>query len=347
MGLTPFARWGDGMKVLVTGANGFIGSFLCPALIREGYEVTGLAMPGEDTSRNADLGVKTVRGDLTEPTTISGLCDGMDLIYHLAGRVTDWGPRSTFYSSILDTTRNLLDEARGGTTRFVYASSVCAFGMGKHLKGKCETDAPFRSGVPYADAKCDAEELCRERDGKDGVRVTIIRPTNVIGPRSVWVRDVVERFIDSRVPTIDGGRHSASLVYVRNLVDGLVAAGTSDVAAGQTYQFRDDYDVTWKRYLDDLGAMVGKKSSVSIPFALAWPAAFVMEKVTTPIGARPMMTRHTVGIMGRDLDIDNSKAKKELGWRTRVQYPEAMKEISDWVSQTYPEASAEAEAEAR
>lgn len=326
------------MKILVTGANGFIGSFLCPALIEDCHEVVGLAMPGEDTSANEALGVNTILGDLTEPSTIEGACEGIDIVYHLAGRVTDWGPRTAFYSSILDATRNLLDEARGKVGRFVYISSVCAFGMGKHLTHKREDDPVYRSGIPYADAKWDAEELCRERDGKDGLSATIIRPTNVTGSGSVWVRDVVDRFVSSKVPVIDGGRHSASLIYVRNLVDGLVAAGTMDAAAGQTYQFRDDYEVTWKRYLDDLGAMVGKKTSVSIPFSVAWPAALVMEKVSSPFGVRPMMTRHTLGIMGRDLDIDNSKAKEELGWSTRVTYDEAMEEISAWVRENYAEA---------
>jgi nucleoside-diphosphate-sugar epimerase len=325
------------MRVLVTGANGFIGSSLCPALINRGFEVVGLAMPGEDAADNEAIGVTTVRGDLTHAGSIQGVCDDIDLVYHLAGRVTDWGPRKAFYSSIVDATRNLLDEAAAGNVkRFVYASSVCAFGMGKNLKGKTECDPVFRSGVPYADAKWDAERLCRARARQTGLEVTIIRPTNVTGPGSVWVSDIVERFIESKVPLFDHGRYSASLVYIRNLVDGLLAAGTMEVAAGQTYQFRDDWDVTWRQYMEDLGALVGKRPFVSVPFALMWPVALALEKVMTPLGIRPIATRHTVGIIGRDLDIDNSKAKAELGWSTRVSYAEAIKEIAGWVRERYP-----------
>lgn len=323
------------MKVLVTGANGFIGSFLCPALIEKGFGVSGLAMPGEDASRAESLGVATLRGDLTDPASIRGIADGVDIVFHLAGRVTDWGPRSAFYSAIFDATSNLLEEARGKVGRFVYVSSVAACGIGRHLAGKREEDPVWRSGLPYADAKADSERLCRDRCLGADTELTIVRPSNVIGPGSVWVRDIIERFMTSAVPVIDGGKHSASLIYVRNLVDGLVLAGTMEDAAGQMYQLRDDYDVNWKRYLDDLGAMVGKKTSVSIPYRAAWLAAYLLEKTMAPLGKRPLMTRFTAGIMGRDLDIDNTKAKRELGWTTRVSYEEAMAEIADWVAENY------------
>jgi len=322
------------LRVLVTGANGFIGSFLSPALVEQGHKVTGLAMPGEDASGNEAIGVSTVRGDLTDPASIKGLCDKTDLVYHLAGRVSDWGPRRAFFSSIVDATRNLLAEAEGKVPRFVYISSVCAYGMGKHLKGLREDGRVFRSGVPYADAKQDAEKLCRECHSRGDTAVTIIRPSNVTGPGSVWVRDIVERFMNSAVPLFNHGKYSASLICVENLVDGLLLAGTMDVAAGQAYNFRDDWGVSWKRYLDDLGVICGKKTTVSVPFRLAWPLARVMETAMTPFGVRPVATRHTLGLMGRDLDIDNTKAKEELGWTTRVSYDEAMLNISRWVRES-------------
>jgi 2-alkyl-3-oxoalkanoate reductase len=322
------------MKVLVTGANGFIGSFLCPALIGAGHDVTGLAMPDEDSSRNEDIGVATIRADLRNRDSLIGICEGQQLVYHLAGRVADWGTRRAFYSSIVDATRNLLDEAAGNVERFVYISSVCALGMGKDLFGAKEDDPVFRSGVPYADAKADAEKLCWERHGKDGLAVTVVRPTNVTGPGSVWVNDIMDRLINGSLPVFDHGRNNASLIYVANLVDGLLLAGTKDVAAGRTYHFRDDWDVTWKKYLDDLATFACTKTSFSIPFKVIWPAAFVLEKTLTPLGFRPTATRHTVGLMGRDLRIDNTRAKEELGWKTRVSYEDAMREIHLWLCES-------------
>jgi nucleoside-diphosphate-sugar epimerase len=106
-------------SALVTGAGGFIGRFLCRRLRDEGFEVTALAMPGENTEALEEMGARIVRGDLTEPEAIRGICDGCGTVYHLAARVTYWGTRKEFYDAIFESTKNILDEAAGGARRFV------------------------------------------------------------------------------------------------------------------------------------------------------------------------------------------------------------------------------------
>jgi nucleoside-diphosphate-sugar epimerase len=202
--------------------------------------------------------------------------------------------------------------------------------MGIHLKGWREDYATTRTGIHYGDAKLDAERLLWQYQGRGEITGTVIRPANVIGPGSVWVRDVLEKFQKAPLNLIDGGDFSASLIYVENLVEGMVLAATLPAGEGRTFHFRDDWDVTWKQYLTDIGAMVGKKPSFSVPFRLAWCSGWAFEKVFTPLGSRPPHTRHTVGIMGRDLDIDCTRAREELGWETKVSYPEAMERIREW-----------------
>jgi nucleoside-diphosphate-sugar epimerase len=322
-------------KALVTGAGGFIGSFLCKKLSENGYEIKALAMPGENVKHLEALGIEISVGDLTKPRSIKGLADGVDIVYHLAGRVTDWGPKKVFYAAIVDATKNLLEESAGKVSRFVYISSFCACGMGRHFKGVREDGPVYKTGIPYGDAKLEAEGLVKKYNKEKGLTYTIVRPANVIGPGSIWVKDVVERLRKSSVPLIDHGRYSASLLYVENLVDGLFLAGTKDGAKNALYFFRDDWDVTWERYLTDLGSIAGKKPLFSVPFKLAWIAAGISEKLYAPFHTRPPATRAAVAIMGRDLDVDNTKAKKELGWKTRISYEEAMKTIGAWVRESY------------
>jgi nucleoside-diphosphate-sugar epimerase len=322
-------------RVLVTGAGGFIGTFLCKKLSKGGYEIKALAMPGEHVEHLQSLDIKISIGDLTKPETIKGLSDDIDIVYHLAGRVTDWGPRKVFYNAIVDATKNLLDESAGKVSRFVYISSFCACGMGRHLRGVKEEDPAYKTGVSYGDAKLEAEGLVERYHKEKGITYTIIRPANVIGPGSIWVKDVIDRLKNSFVPLIDQGRYSASLVYVENLVDGLLLAGTKDIAKNKIYFFRDDYDVTWEQYLTDLGKIIGKTPSPSIPFKLAWILSGIVEGLYAPFNVRPPATRAAVAIMGRDLDVDNTRAKKELGWKTRISYEEAMKTISAWIKEHY------------
>ena len=123
------------MKTLVTGAGGFIGSVLVRELIARGDRVRALVLPGENADALKKQGAEIVQGDLTVPENLCGICDSIDTVYHLAGRVTDWGTKRQFYSAHYDTTANLIKEAAGRASRFVYISSVAAMGMGRHQKG--------------------------------------------------------------------------------------------------------------------------------------------------------------------------------------------------------------------
>jgi nucleoside-diphosphate-sugar epimerase len=321
---------------LVTGAPGFIGGFLCQRLIDEGCSVRALAMPEEPADHLERMGCSIVRGDLTKPDTIRGICDGVETVYHLAARVTYWGTRKDFYDAIYEGTKHLLEEASGSRPRFVHASSVVAVGLGrKHLNGYRETDPTQKVGIFYGDAKLDAEKLLWRYYNEGKVTGTVIRPTNVIGPGSVWVRDVVDTLKKPFFPLIDGGRWSASLLYVDNLVDAFLLAGTKDEAKGQTYHVMDDYDVTWSQYFSDIAEFMGKPITkttfLSIPFAVAWPLAGLLGGVSSTFGWKTSLTHHSVAMMGRNNDLDTSKARRELGWKTRVSYDEAKQRIRDWM----------------
>ncbi len=321
------------MKVLITGATGFMGAKLCRALADQGHELSALIFPEENYSHISKYISNAIEGDITDPATLDGIADGIDVVYHLAARVLDYGSYDAFYKPILDGTRNMLEACASKVGRFVYISSICACGTGNHLKGMKESDPCVKTGVFYGDAKLEAEQAVKSYADKFENGYVIVRPANVTGPRSVWVAEVGSVIRDGFFTYFDGGRYSASLIYIDNLVDGLVSCGTREEAANQTYFFRDDWDVTWKQYLDDLAAMLGKKLWLSLPFKLAWALGYISEKISQPLGARPFVTRHAVGLMGRDCDVDTTKARTELGWKTRVPYETAIKEIEAWVKE--------------
>lgn len=326
------------MKALVTGAGGAIGSRLCSRLVERGDEVTGLFLPGEPPC--AETGVKQVYGDITRPDSLIGIDGEYDCVFHLAARVCDYGSMALFYDVMVNGTANVLARTTGRTGRFVYMSSIAAYGMGRHLRGFREDEPLVKTGVPYCDTKIDAEGLVRGYTHGTDTSYTIIRPANVLGPCSVWVRDILDAYAKMPVPLLDGGRFPTSFVYVENLLDAVLSAAGSDAARGREYNVCDDYLVTWREYLTELGSWVRKRTGPNIPTRLAWQLARGLEAAFLPFyPARPPISRMAVAVMGYDNDVDTTRAREELGWSTRVPYRQAMEDVWGWAAAHYPAAA--------
>jgi len=323
------------MNILITGAAGFIGRHLAGELVRRGHRVRGLLMPREDGQALEVLGVEIARGDLTAPDTLAGAAEDMDLVFHLAARTIDWGTRKQFEAIMVDGTRNILEASRGQASRFVYCSSVAAYGLDRDLAGFDEDTATRMCGVPYCDTKITAENLVKEYCSANGLDFTIVRPANVFGPGSVWVKEMLDAFRRGPLPLIDKGRAPGAFVYVDNLVSGMILAGLADIAAGRTYLFRDDYPITWGEYLRTIGGWIGKAPRGNLSFRLAWTVGAICEALLTPLGIRPPLTRLSAGVMGRDLSVDAGRARRELGWESQVSQDQAMQRIREWVESDY------------
>jgi nucleoside-diphosphate-sugar epimerase len=324
------------MQALVTGAGGFIGRRLVASLVAKGYTVRALYLPGEDAAQAMRTGVEVARGDLTQPATLAGIADGVTVVFHLAARVTDWGPLAAFRAVTVDGTRHLLDACRGkGLRRFVYFSPFTALGFSRDTAGLDE-DAPcVKTGIPYSDTKVEAERLVAQLGQQYGIPFTIVRPANVIGAGSLWARDVLDLLYRGLTPIVGDGTAPGALVHVQNLVDGVILAAESEQAAGRTYHFVDDYAVTWAEYITTLGSWVGRQPQGRIPTALAWRIGAGAERISALFGIRSPASRIAAGIMGRNHMVSSRRAREELGWAPRVTYPEALAEIREWVDTAY------------
>lgn len=322
------------MKTLVTGACGMIGTSLSKRLLERGDQVRGLLMPDEPDQGLGELGMEIVRGDVTKPETLKRLADGCSMVFHLAGRVQEWGRRSQFREAHYVGTTNMLRECTGKVDRFVYFSSTAYYGT-KPAQGRSEGYEPEFSGLPYPDMKMMCERLVRTYAAERGLKYTIIRPCNVIGTRSAHLLNVIDSFRKAPVPLIDGGSYSSSFVFVENLVDGVVLAADSDKAIDREYAFVDDYTITWGEYMTAVGALLGKEPLLSISYKQAYAIATLVELLFMPFNVRPPFTRYAVSIIGQENHVDSSRAREELGWMTRVPWEDVWSQIEDYVKREY------------
>jgi nucleoside-diphosphate-sugar epimerase len=320
------------MKSLVTGATGFIGGHLAEALVGAGVEVRALVRSTSDTRHLKDLPVEQFAGDLRDATSLRRAVVGVERVFHCGAVVSDWGDPAVFYQVNVEGTAQLLAAAYdAGIEKFVYVSSTEVYG---HPDFPADEDAPYRyRGWPYCDTKIDAEKHAWAFAGR-GLPLTVIRPATVYGPRWTTTLEFLELLREGSMILVTGGRKNAGLVYVDNLSDVLLLAGEPEAGLGRAYNVTDGLDVTWSRFINSLAAMLGQGPvRRSLPHWLAYAAGWTLERWARARRqpSRPLITRMAVEFIGTDQGFPNDRARRELGWRPRVDFETGMRRVETWL----------------
>ena len=323
------------MISLVTGATGFIGSHLVERLVFEGCEVRALVFPSDDASFLRSLGVDVSTGDLRDRDSLRRALEGVSRVYHAGALVSDWGRRRDFFSTIVGGTRNIADECLNAEVeRVVCITSAAVYGYPK--AELIDESAPYRKrGIPYIDAKIEAEKLLFACHRREGLPFVALRPTMVYGPRCrTYVLEIVKHIRSGKMVLLDGGRHIAGLCYVGNLVDAIVLAGSVPGAVGRAFNVSDGSRVTWWQYINGLASILGREPvtrSVSsrTAYALAWLCEAASRAVMRR--SRPFLTRLAVLELGRGQNYDISRARSIMGYRPSVQLEGGLSRVAEWL----------------
>ena len=175
----------DSMKILVTGADGFLGSNVVRELLSRGHQIRALIHPQSQSTTLEGLPIETYKGDLLKPESVIEAAKGMDAIIHTAANTKTWPPRCKSHSAVnIDGTKNILEAARkNNVKRMVYVGTANTFGSGpKENPGK--EDNPYNSAhykLGYMDSKYQAHQLVLAAIEK-GLPAVIVNPTFMFGP---------------------------------------------------------------------------------------------------------------------------------------------------------------------
>lgn len=312
------------MKVLVTGASGFVGRRVCTALVTAGHEVvapvrSGIArapMPPGVTVEAVD--------DPLSATALTPIVAGADAVIHLAARVhvmmeTASNPLAEFRRINVEGTRAVADAAQAaGARQIVFVSSIKVNGEGRD-EPYSEADDP-RPTDPYGQSKLDAERVIRSL--APGLSWTIVRPPLVYGPGvgGNFRRLLRLAGLAGRWPLPLGGIDNLrSMIFVDNLADALVTAISHPAARQRTFLVSDDHDVGLSELLRRLATALGGR-----PRLFRAPVR-LLEQAGSLLGRQADLDR----LLGT-LRIDCRSIRSALGWRPPVELGNGLALTAQW-----------------
>jgi nucleoside-diphosphate-sugar epimerase len=326
-------------RVLVTGANGFIGAKVVETLISYGFKkVSCFVRPSSDLrslesamSLAAADKVRVVEGNLLSREDCARATEGISVIYHLAAGM-DKSFSGAFANSVV-TTRNLIEGAlqNANLKRFVNVSSFAVYSnlnksRGSMLDETCEVDdRPELRDEAYVYAKMKQDELVVEYAKRFNLPYVIVRPSVVFGPGKV--------FIPSRVG-IDtfgiflhlGGPIRVPLTYVDNCAEAIVLAGIKEGINGEVFNIVDDNLPSSREFLQLYKRKVGRFHSVYIPYRLFYALCSLWEWYSKWSKGQlpPTFNKRKCAIYWKGNEYTNHKLKEMIGWKPKVTLQEGL-----------------------
>jgi nucleoside-diphosphate-sugar epimerase len=313
------------MKALVTGATGFIGSHLCEELVKRGYEVTCLVRKTSNLKWIEDLNLNLVKGDCTNLESLLDAVSDSDYILHVAG-LTKSRSEDDFFCINTKGTENLIKavyERNPKLKRFVYLSSLSAAGPSKNGTPLQENSSPSPVSN-YGRSKLEGEKAVLKY--KDLIPVTILRPPAVYGPRD---KDLLIFFkVLKKGIFPDWGKCYYSLLYVDDLIQGIILSAETREAEGKIYFLSDNRCYTNEEIANEISSALNTKViRLKLPRFIMPFCSFIGERIN----------KH--GIINRDKMrelsyshwiCDPEKAREEIGFKPKVGLKEGIKWTADW-----------------
>lgn len=306
----------------VTGGSGFVGRNLITALRARGDSVRALARSERAADTVRALGAEPVMGDLQDTAVLATGMRGADAVFHAAALAAEWGDPEDFDRINVLGTESVLAAARtAGVPRLVHVSTEAVLLDGSPLVDVDEArPRPARPLPRYPRTKAEAEARVLAANG-NGLETVVARPRLIWGAGDTSVLpQIVKAVRDGRFMWIGGGRHLTSTCHVANVCEGLLLAADKG-RPGEIYFLTDGEPVELRSFL---GAMLATQGVTvpdkTLPFGLALTVARLCEPVWQGLRLQspPPITRMVVYLLGREVTVNDAKARRELGYRGLV-----------------------------
>lgn len=319
------------MKILVTGATGFIGSHLAELLLKKNYSVRCLLRKTSNPVWLKDLPVELVYGDLFDKDALRQAVEGVQYVYHSAG-LTKAKTEEEYFRGNTIGTRNLLDalkEYNPGILRFVLFSSQAAAGPSPTKEPINEEVLPHPI-TTYGRSKQAAEQECQA--DANTIKYTIVRPPVVYGPRDKDVFEFFHTVSRGLQPMAGLSEKFVSMIHVADLIRGTVMAAESENAISQTYFISSKGVYGWREIGEIARRALGKPVlRIKVPEPGIYAIAAVAE-LMAKFSSKPALINFE---KARDMvqnywTCDSSKAMRDFGFVQEIPLEKGVQETVDW-----------------
>jgi dihydroflavonol-4-reductase len=315
------------MTVLVTGATGFLGTSLVERLLSDGVRVRVLSR----SRSRANAGADVVVGEITDAAALDAAVEGVQVVYHLAGRLLEPGvPATEYQRTHVEGTKLLLDRCRSSPTldRFVHCSTTGV--LGATGERPADETAPIRPTNIYEATKAEAELAVRDA-ALDGFPAVIARPGLVYGPGDMHLLGFFRSVLRRQFRPI--GRRPVWLhpIYIDDMVEGLVRCGEQGAAVGECFHLAGRGPVR----LADLASAIAMAGGTSvpaghIPLPAAQAVAALGDHLPARVRASAPLTRNRLEFLTHSRVYDVTKARRVLGFDARTDLPTGTERSMSW-----------------
>lgn len=323
------------MKVLVTGASGFLGSHVAEQLAAGGHTVRALVRRTSSRKHLEDVPrIEFAEGSVEDAPSVARAAEGVDAVMHIAGIVKARSSEE-FFATNVGGTQNVLAAAKGSPTvkRFVFASSQAVAGPSED-GSPVPIDREPRPVTHYGRSKLASEQAVLGE--KDRLHVVVIRPPLIYGPRDTATLEFFQ-WVARGVRLVYGdGGNTLSVIYASDCAAAFVRALTADVPSGARYFVEDGRVHVWRDVIGEIERAVGKKTFVrfGIPLRVVKGYAAISEAYGKIANKAVMVTRDKFNELSqRHWVCDGTATRTALGWEPKVSLGEGLERTARWYRQ--------------